>query len=61
MAGEDTYKIPVEVTEYLQKTIMVEAVDEEDAIRIVEEMIDREEIVLSDNDFKKRDFTIRND
>lgn len=61
MAGVTTYKIPVEVTEFLQKTIMVEAVDEEDAIRIVEAMIDREEIVLSDNDFKKRDFTILND
>lgn len=45
----------VQITEYLQRIVEVDAINEEDACNIVEEMIDGEEIVLTADDFTTRE------
>jgi hypothetical protein len=44
-------KFEVEITETLQKTVEVEAGDEEEAARIVRSMYRDEEIILSEDSF----------
>lgn len=50
-----THKVKVQVTEYLQKIVEVDAVNGEDACRQVEEMVGGLEIVLTADDFTERD------
>ena len=54
-------KYKVEITEYLQKTIEVEAKDEDDALLITKHKYDNEEITLSADDFVDKDFKIIED
>lgn len=49
------HKVKVQITEYLQRIVEVDAINEEDACNIVEEMIDGEEIVLTADDFTTRE------
>ncbi len=54
-------KYKVEITEYLQKTIEVDADNESDALSIVKDMYNNEEVVLSADDFIDKDFNIIED
>ena len=53
-------KYDVEITEYLQRTISIEAKNESDAVDKVEEMYDKEEIVLDSSDFITKEIEIYN-
>ncbi len=53
-------KFDVEITEYLQKTITVEADNETDAVLKVEEDYNKEKIVLDSSDFIDKDIEIYN-
>ena len=53
-------KYKVEITEYLQKTITVEADNETDAVSKVEEDYNKEKIVLDSSDFIDKDIEIYN-
>ena len=53
-------KYRVEITEYLQKTVTVEADSESDAVAKVEEDYSEEKIVLDSKDFIDRDIEIFN-
>lgn len=53
-------KYKVEITEYLQRTVDVEAKSEEDAIADVEEQYDKCNIVLDYSDFVKKEIEIYN-
>ena len=53
-------KFDVEITEYLQKTITVEADNETDAVDKVEEDYNKEKIVLDSSDFIDKDIEIYN-
>ncbi len=53
-------KFDVEITEYLQKTISVEADNEADAVVKVEEDYNKEKIVLDSSDFIDKDIEIYN-
>lgn len=52
------HKVKVQVTEYLQKVVEVEAVNGNDACEIVEEMVNGEEIILTADDFTTRDIKL---
>lgn len=54
-------KFDVEITEYLQKTIEVDAKDENEAYSKVKQMYDDEEIVLSADDFTGREIKVLED
>ncbi len=54
-------KYKVEITEYLQKTIEIDAKDENEAYSKVKEMYDDEEIVLSSDDFIDKDIKVIKD
>ncbi len=51
-------KYKVEITEYLQKTIEVEADNEDDALEKVESAYYNEEIVLSADDFTGKEMKV---
>lgn len=51
-------KYVVEVTEILQKEVVVKADSYEQAKRIVEGMYDNEEIILNENDYINTDVTV---
>jgi NTP pyrophosphatase (non-canonical NTP hydrolase) len=53
-------KFDVEITEYLQKTVSVEADSEADAVAKVEEDYNKEKIVLDSSDFIDKDIEIYN-
>ena len=53
-------KFDVEITEYLQKTITVEAENETDAVSKDEEDYNKEKIVLDSSDFIDKDIEIYN-
>lgn len=53
-------KYNVQITEYLQRIITVEAESEEDAIAIVESEYDLGHIVLDYSDFKEKDIELCN-
>ena len=53
-------KYKVEITEYLQRTVDVEAESEEDAVANVEEQYDKCGIVLDYSDFVKKEIEIYN-
>ena len=53
-------KYKVEITEYLQRTVDVEAESEEDAVANVEEQYDKCNIVLDYSDFVKKEIEIYN-
>ena len=53
-------KFDVEITEYLQKTITVEADNETDAVSKVEEDYNKEKIVLDSSNFIDKDIEIYN-
>lgn len=53
-----TYK--VEITEYLRRTVVVDAEDEEDAKSKVEDMYYNEDIVLSADDFDYMEMKVLN-
>ena len=53
-------KFDVEITEYLQKTVSVEAENEADAVSKVEEDYNKEKIVLDSSDFIDKDIEIYN-
>ena len=53
-------KFKVEITEYLQRTVDVEAESEEDAVANVEEQYDKCNIVLDYSDFVKKEIEIYN-
>ena len=48
----------VEVVEKLRRVVLVAAADSQDAIERVEEMLDKEEIVLDADDFADREIQI---
>ncbi len=52
------HKMKVEITETLQRTVEVDAYNEDDAIELVEDMINREEVILDYNDYVKRDIEV---
>lgn len=52
-------KYKVEITEYLQRIVEVDADNERDAIEKVESMYDKEEIVLSADDFTVKEIIIK--
>lgn len=52
------HKVKVQVTEYLQRIVEVDAINEDDACEKVEEMINGEEIVLTDDDFTTREIKV---
>ena len=54
-------KYRVEITEYLQKAIEVDAKDEKEAYSKVKQMYDDEEIVLSADDFTGREIKVLED
>ena len=54
-------KYKVEITEYLQRTIDVEANDENEAYSKVKQMYDNEEIVLSADDFIDKEIKVLED
>lgn len=54
-------KYKVEITEYLQRTVDVEAESEENAIANVEEQYDKCNIVLDYSDFVKKEIEIYNE
>ena len=54
-------KYKVEITEYLQKTIEVDAKDEKEAYSKVKQMYDDEEIVLSADDFTDKEIKVLED
>ncbi len=54
-------KYKVEITEYLQKTIEVDAKDENEAYSKVKQMYDNEGIVLSADDFTGKEFKVLED
>lgn len=54
-------KYKVEITEYLQKTIEVAADNKFEAISIVEDMYNNEEVVLSADNFIDKEFNIIED
>lgn len=49
-----THKIKVQVTEYLQKVVEVDAITTSDACEVVEEMVNSEDIILTADDFTAR-------
>lgn len=49
-----THKIKVQVTEYLQKIVEVDAITSSDACEQVEEMVNGEDIILTADDFTTR-------
>lgn len=49
-------KYRIKIVETLSRVVEVEAEDYESAYELVEEMIDREEIVLTYEDFEGREF-----
>lgn len=49
----------VRITEYLVKVVKVDAYNEEDALRIVENMHDSMEIELDHDDFSGVDFEVK--
>lgn len=51
-----THKIKVQVTEYLQKVVEVDAITTSDACEQVEEMVNCEDIILTADDFTTRKF-----
>ena len=51
-------KYKVEITETLQKTIEVEASDENEAILIVKNLYRKEEIILDDTSYIDTEFTV---
>ena len=51
----------VEITEYLQKTIEIDAENEKDALLIAEDKYNAEEIILSADDFTDKEFNIIED
>ncbi len=53
-------KFDVEITEYLQKTVSVEADNETEAVSKVEEDYNKEKIVLDSSDFIDKDIEIYN-
>lgn len=53
-------KFDVEITEYLQKTVTVEADNETDAVSKVEEDYNKEKIVLDSSNFIDKDIEIYN-
>ena len=54
-------KYKVEITEYLQKTIEVDAKDEKEAYSKVKQMYDDEKIVLSADDFTDKEIRVLED
>lgn len=54
-------KYKVEITEYLQKTIEVDAKDKNEAYYKVKQMYDNEEIVLSADDFTDKEIKMLED
>ena len=51
-------KFDVEITEYLQRTITVDATDEKEAYLKVKNMYKKSEIILDDNDYIDTDIEI---
>ncbi len=51
-------KYKVEITEWLQKVVEVEASDKNEACRKVSEMYRNSEIVLNDEDFLDKEITL---
>ena len=49
-----THKVKVQVTEYLQKVVEVDAITNSDACEQVEEMVNCEDIILTSDDFTTR-------
>ena len=54
-------KYKVEITEFLQKTIEVDAQDEKEAYSKVKQMYDDEKIVLSADDFTDKEIKLLED
>ena len=54
-------KYKVEITEYLQRTIEIDADNENDAIAKVSNMYHNEEIVLSADDFTDKEIKVLED
>ena len=54
-------KYKVEITEYLQRTIEVDAKDKKEAYSKVKQMYDNEEIVLSADDFTDKEIKVLED
>lgn len=54
-------KFKVEITEYLQKIIEVDAKDEKEAYSKVKQMYDEEEIILSADDFTGKKIKVLED
>lgn len=50
------HKIRVQITEYLQKTIEVDAFNEEYAIAKAQDMINDDEVILTGDDFTSREY-----
>ena len=61
MLGVFMNKYKVEITEYLQKTIEVDAKDENEAYSKVKQMYDNEEIILSADDFTDKEIKVLED
>lgn len=51
-------RIPVQVTEYLQRVVEVAAINEDKAVELVEDMVNREDIILTYNDFATREVDV---
>ncbi len=54
-------KYKVEITEYLQKTIEVDANDENEAYSKVKQIYDNEKIILSADDFIDKEIKVLED
>lgn len=52
------HKIKVQITEYLQREIEINAINDDEAIEKAEHLIDNEEIVLGDEDFTTREYNV---
>ncbi len=54
-------KFKVEIEEYLSKIIEVEAKTQEEALKMVKEMYDKEKVILDNRDFVDKIFKVIDD